>query len=201
MSLKIIKAGTFILTVCLILTLHTTILKGSEKEKSKIAIVNMEYIFKNFYKTKINSAKFNKQAAVFKEYADQLAASQLKLEEEFRAYRDASQNIALSETERESKRLAARDKYRQLQAKQNELETYNQEKSAQLKEQYEKMRRDLLLEIRKCVAKYANDNHFEIVIDASGNTTNDIPLVLYYKPEMNISDDILKILNKGVNKK
>jgi len=200
MSLKIQNISKYILLAWLTCS-FIPIMHGADAEKSKIAVVDMEYIFKNFYKTKINSAKFNKQAAVFKEYADQLATSQLKLEDEFRAYRDASQNIALSETERESKRLAARDKYRQLQAKQSELESYNQEKSTQLKEQYEKMRKDLLIEIRKSVAKYATDNNFSIVLDASGNTTNDIPLVLYYKPGMNISDSILEILNEGVNKK
>jgi len=189
----------FILISCLLPSLLASVVAG-EKGKGEIAVVDMEQIFKNFYKTKINSAKFNKQAAVYKEYADQLAASQIKLEEEFKAYRDASQNIALSETERESKRLAARDKYRQLQAKQSELETYNQEKSSQLKEQYDKMRKELLIEIRKCVAKYAAENDFSIVIDASGKTTNDIPLVLYYKPYMNISEKILKILNKGAGK-
>ena len=189
--------GVIVILICLgVSFLTTSVIAGNGG--NKIAIVNMEDVFKNFYKTKINSARFNKQAATYKEYADQLAASQIKLEEEFRSLRDASQNIALPETERESKRLAARDKYRQLQAKQSELETYNQEKSSQLKEQYDKMRKELLTEIRKCVAKYASKNGFATVLDASGNTTNDIPMVLYYKPEMDISDQILKILNKGV---
>ena len=194
-----IKSAMSLVVIIIVLSVSfctTNLFAG--KDDNKIAIVNMEEVFKNFYKTKINSAKFNKQAATYKEYADQLAASQIKLEEEFRNLRDASQNIALPETERESKRLAARDKYRQLQAKQAELETYNQEKSAQLKEQYDKMRKELLTEIRKCVAKYANQKGFATVLDASGNTTNDIPMVLYYKPEMDISDEILKILNKGV---
>jgi Skp family chaperone for outer membrane proteins len=177
---------------------YTAYTLHADNTSQKIAIVNMENVFKNFYKTKINSAKFNKQAATYKEYADQLAASQIKFEEQFRALRDASQNIALPETERESKRLAARDKYRQLQAKQSELETYNQEKSAQLKEQYDKMRKEILTEIRKCVAKYASKNNLITVLDASGNTSNDIPMVLYYKPDMDISDEILQILNKGV---
>ena len=169
-------------------------------EDSKIAVVDMEKIFKGYYKTKINSAKFNKQAATFKEYADNLAKSQLKLEEEFRTLRDASQNIALSETDRESKRLAARDKYRQLEAKQAELQQYDREKSTQLKEQYDNMRKELLMEIRKNIAKYAKQEGYTIVLDSSGNTMNDIPLIIYYQTEMDITDIILTMINKGAEK-
>ena len=166
----------------------------------RIAVVDMEKIFKGYYKTKINSAKFKKQAATFKDYADKLADSQLKLEEEFRNLRDASQNIAFSETERESKRLAARDKYRQLQAKQAELQQYDREKSAQLKEQYDNMRKELLTEIRKSIAKFAKAEKYVLVLDASGKTMNDIPLIIYYKTGMDITDIILEKINKGAEK-
>lgn len=166
-------------------------------EEQKSAVVDMEKIFKGYYKTKINSAKFQKQAATFKDYADKLAESQLKLEEEFRSLRDASQNIAFSENERESKRLAARDKYRQLQSKQAELQQYDREKSTQLKEQYDNMRQDLLNEIRKSIAKYAKEQNYSLVLDSSGKSMNDIPLVIYYQTEMDITDIILERINKG----
>ena len=169
-------------------------------ENPKIAVVDMEKIFKGYYKTKINSAKFKKQAATYKEYADNLANSQLKLEEEFRSLRDASQNIAFSETERESKRLAARDKYRQLQAKQTAQQQYDREKSSQLKEQYDKMRKELLTEIRKNVAKYAKKEGYVMVLDASGKTMNDIPIIIYYQTNMDITDMILTRINKGAGK-
>lgn len=184
--------------------LLTVILLGtafaSFAEESKIAVVDMEKIFTDYYKTKINSAKFKKQAATYKEYADNLASSQLKLEEEFRTLRDASQNIALSDTERESKRLAARDKYRQLEAKQTELQQYDREKSTQLKEQYDNMRKELLTEIRKNIAKYAKQQGYTIVLDASGKTMNDIPLIIYYQTEMDITEIIIQKINKGAEK-
>ncbi len=172
-------------------------LAAFSQQGGKIGVVDMERLFKGYHKTAINSAKFNKQAEVFKEYADKLAASQLKLEEEFRVLRDASQNIALSEAERENKRLAARDKYRQLEAKQAELQQYDKEKSEQLKEEYEKMRKELLSDIRKSIARYAKQEGYVIVLDSSGNTVNDIPIISYYQPEMDITDQILEIINVG----
>lgn len=185
--------------VLLIIILATTCLLPISADDN-VAVIDMEKVFKGYYKTKINSAKFKKQAALFKDYADKLANSQLKLEDEFRNLRDASQNIAFSETERESKRLAARDKYRQLQAKQNELQQYDREKNTQLKEQYDTMRKELLTEIRKNIAKYAKKNNFTIVMDASGKTINEISLLIYYKTELDITDIILARINKGATK-
>jgi outer membrane protein len=194
--MKYFKSIKILLTASLLLIA----LEGFAQE-SKIAVVDMEKIFKGYYKTKINSAKFKKQAATYKAYADNLANSQLKLEEEFRALRDASQNIAFSETERESKRLAARDKYRQLQTKQTELQQYDREKSTQLKKQYDQMRKELLTEIRKNIAKYAKKQHYSIVLDASGKTMNDIPLIIYYQTKMDITEIVITRINKGARSK
>jgi Skp family chaperone for outer membrane proteins len=167
----------------------------------KIGVVDMNKLFKGYYKTKLSNAKLKKQAEVFKRYAENLAESQLKLREEFVALRDASLNVAYSETQRESKRLAAQDKYRQLKDKEAEIERYKREKRIQIRNQEVKLRKGILLEIRKAIARYAKQNGFTLVLDASGKTLNDIPSVLYYKTELDFTDEILAIINKGAEKK
>jgi outer membrane protein len=169
-------------------------------DDNKIGVVDMERLFRDYYKTKIANARLKKQAETYKEYADKLAASQLNLQEEFKELRDASQNIALSATQRESKRLAAQDKYRQLKSKEMELEQYQREKRMQLRDQETKMRKDLITEIRKAIAKYTKQHAFTIVFDSSGKTLNNIPSVIYFRTEMDITEDILGIINKGAEK-
>jgi Skp family chaperone for outer membrane proteins len=169
-------------------------------EDIKFGVVDMEQLFRDYYKTKIANGRLKKQAETYKEYSDKLASSQLQLTEEFKALRDASQNIAFTATQRESKRLAAQDKYRQLKAKEVEFEQYGREKRIQLRDQEAKMRQDILTEIRKTIAKYAKANKFTIVIDSSGKTQNNISAVIYYKTEIDITDIILKIINKGAEK-
>ena len=72
----------------------------------KSAVVDMEKLFQNYYKTKIADSDLKKQAEIFKDYSDKLNDSLLKLQDEFKELRDAAQNIALSEAERENKRIA-----------------------------------------------------------------------------------------------
>ena len=102
----------------------------------KIAVVDMEVIFQGYYKTKLSDQRLKAQSKVFKEYAGKLNNSLLKLQEEFKKLRDASQNIALTEANRENNRLAAKDKYRQMKEKEFELREYNKEKQLQLRQKY-----------------------------------------------------------------
>ncbi|NOY74983.1 MAG: OmpH family outer membrane protein [Kiritimatiellaeota bacterium] len=169
--------------------------------ENDIGVVDMDKIFKGYYKTKLSNAKLKKQAEIFKQYAGNLAESQLKLREAFVALRDASLNVAYSETQRESKRLAAQDKYRQLKDKESEIERYKREKRIQIRNQEIKLRKKILLEIRKAIARYAKTRKFTLVLDSSGKTLNDIPSILYYKTEIDFTDEILAILNKGADKK
>ena len=96
--------------------------------QQKIGIANMDNVFNSYYKTKIENARIQKQSEVFKDYLTKLNKSRDKLYQEFVKMRDASQNIAYSDGERESSRIAAQNKYRQLQAKDIEIQQYNQEK-------------------------------------------------------------------------
>jgi Skp family chaperone for outer membrane proteins len=193
------KHGSALVTSLLALTLLASF--SASAGDFKCAVVDMERLFKEYYKTKISTAKLEKQAAMYKDYADKLAESQLKLQEEFKALRDASLNLAYSETERESKRLAAQDKYRQLKAKELELQQYNREKHDQLRKQEEKMRKDLVDEIRRAIARYAYQKGYSLVLDYSGRTLNNLPAVIYFTPDSDITDTILELINKGAKTK
>ena len=167
----------------------------------KIALVDMEKLFQNYYKTKISDADLKKQAEIFKDYSNKLNDSLLKLQDEFKEVRDASQNIALSEAERENKRISAQDKYRQLKEKENEVKQYNAEKQNQLKDKYEELRNNLLKEISETIRKYCQPQGITLVFDSSGKTLNNIPSIIYRVPELDITDVILKEINKPVEDK
>ncbi|MFA6291820.1 MAG: OmpH family outer membrane protein [Victivallales bacterium] len=167
----------------------------------KVALVDMEKLFQNYYKTKISDADLKKQAEIFKDYSNKLNDSLLKLQDEFKEVRDASQNIALSEAERENKRISAQDKYRQLKEKENEVKQYNAEKQNQLKDKYEELRNSLLKEISETIRKYCQSQGITLVLDSSGKTLNNIPSVIYRVPELDITDVILKEINKAVEDK
>lgn len=172
----------------------SALLKAADQ---KIAVIDMEKTFTEYYKTKISDANLNKQAEIFRSYADKLKKSYLKLDEEYRNLRDGSLNAALSATERESKRLSAQEKYRQLMAKKTELQQYDKEKQTHLKQEYERMRERLLGEIKKEIKRRCAIEGYSIVFDKSGKTLNNIPVVVINSAVMDITRKVLKDLNRG----
>ena len=163
----------------------------------KIGVVNMEKLFTNYYKTKLADAKIKNQTEIYRKHLASLNDSKNKLQQEFVELRDASQNIAYSDIERENKRIEAQNKYRQLQAKNAEIQQYNEQKKQQLFGEYEKIRDKLVGEIEVVVKNIAKREHFTVIYDNSGNTMNNIPVVVYYDSSIDITAKVSKELNLG----
>lgn len=163
----------------------------------KIAVVNMDNLFQEYYKTKQTDAILKQKQSIFQAWAKKLGESRLKLEKEFNVLRDAAQNIALSSIEREKKRRAAQEKYQELKKKETELEQYVKQKTRDYKNLVTKMHKKLLEEIYTEIRNYAVLKGYDFVFDKSGKTLNTIPVIIYNGQQHDISDEILRKLNRG----
>jgi len=173
---------------------------GAAAEEFKIAVIDMEKVFQEYYKTKIADATIKRQAEIYKQYSDKLNESLLKLQEEFKNLRDSAQNIALSDVERENKRLGAQDKFRQLKEKEEEFKQYGTDKQSQLREQYEEQRNVLLNEIRETIQRRCKAEGYMLVLDMSGKTLNNIPSIVYSNPTLDLTESVLKEINMAAEK-
>ena len=165
--------------------------------EQKIAVLDLDRVMQEYYKTKIVEANLKRQADIYKDYAQKLMESLSKLQTEFTALRDASQNITLTEAAQESKRLAAQDKYREIVAKERELATYNREKSAQLRDDRDRERATILNDIRKAAENHAALAGYTLVLDKSAISATGMPIVIYGSKTIEISEPVLKELNTG----
>lgn len=170
---------------------------ASAAAELKIAVVEMDMLFQEYYKTKQTDAVLRQKQGIYQAWAKKLGESRLKLEEEFKILRDAAQNIALSGSEREKKRLAAQQKYQEYKKKEAELEQYVQQKSTEYKTLVTKMHKQLLDEIYNEIKSYAVLKGYSFVLDKSGQTLNSIPAIIYSSPQFDITAEVLKILNRG----
>ncbi|MDD5728321.1 MAG: OmpH family outer membrane protein [Victivallales bacterium] len=163
----------------------------------KLALIDMDMVFHEYYKTKETDAVLRQKQGIYQAWAKKLGESKLKLEEEFKILRDASQNIAYSSAEREKKRLAAQNKYQELKKKEAELEQYVEQKSREYKELLQKMYKKILEEIYTEIKRYAVLKGYTMVMDKSGKSLNTVPVIIYNSPQLDITQDILKRLNRG----
>ncbi|MBQ9336235.1 MAG: OmpH family outer membrane protein [Lentisphaeria bacterium] len=166
----------------------------------RLAVIDMNRVFEEYSRTRINEARLKKQAEIYKEYSTKLAQELVKLKQEFVKLRDESQSMVYSAAERENRRLNAQEKYRQIDAKEKELREYNREKQIQLRDEYEKMRSSILADIAKAVEAKCLAEGYGLVLDKSGKTLNNIPFVVYSSKMLDITDPIIKTLNLGQKK-
>jgi len=188
-------------TICIMMLLSPV--KAAKKKKTfkpanlKIAVVDMDTLFQQYYKTKQSDADLKQKQGIYEAWAKKLGEERLKLEKEFKILEDASQNLAISHFERGKKRKEAKEKEKELREKETELQQYVQQKTRDYKKFVAKMHKKLLEEIYAEIRKYAVLKGYNFVFDKSGRTLNTIPVIIYSGQQHDISAEILKKLNRG----
>ena len=95
-----------------------------------------------------------------------------------------------------------------LQSKQNEgiamsrsLKEFLDRKSRQVQDEMQRQMRGILEEISKLLEEKAKAEDYDFVFDKSGNSTTQVPVLLYSKDTYDITEDLLKELNKDAPQK
>jgi len=161
----------------------------------RIAVVNMETVFRQYFKSRIAADTLRRQSEIYRAYVmteqDKLKA----LQKEIAAARDASQNLALSGADREAQKTLCADKERDYAAKRAELNRYMLERNRNLSAIEKRKRDEILKDIRDEAAKQAVAAGYSFVLDSSGLTTSGVPAVIYARPAVDLTGKILKALN------
>ena len=182
------------------LMLALTVTAGVRAAEVKIAVIDMQKAFVEYEKTKTIEIKLNQQTEVFNEYSSQLQQQYQNLRKQYEAARDDSQNIAYTGAERENKRRKAQQLYESLMLKEQEINSYKESRTTQIRDMFAKMREEVLDEIRKAVHNKAVLEGYTIVLDRSGNALDDVGFVIYYQPNLDITESIIQDLNRGYRK-
>ena len=182
------------------LMLALTVTAGMRAAEVKIAVIDMQKAFQEYEKAKTIQIKLTQQTEVFNEYSGQLQQQYQNLRKQYEAARDDSQNIAYTGAERENKRRKAQQLYESLMLKEQEINSYKESRTTQIRDMFAKMREEVLDEIRKAVHNKAVLEGYTIVLDRSGNAMDDVGFVIYYQPNLDITESIIQDLNRGYRK-
>ncbi len=162
---------------------------------TRIAVVNVESVFRNYYKSKIAEGAIKQQAEIYRTHLLKLNDQLHKLEQEFNIARDNSQNLAMTTESRQAAELLAKQKLQALQAHRVSMQTYAQDRNKKMREFELSRRREILKDITTVIAQRAKAGKYDLVIDAGGKTTSDLPATLYYAPQIDLTNEVTKQLN------
>jgi outer membrane protein len=161
----------------------------------KIAIIDMQKAFNEYYKTKDAEAILRDRMAGFQKERDEMTADGQKIADEAKKLQDAANDKTLSEAARAERKTAFDAKYQEFTAKRNQIQDFNNTRSKQFEDQSRRMRTSIVEEINKFVSDLGTKEKYNLILDKSGASMNGTSVVLFSSDIRDITDDVIKAIN------
>lgn len=168
--------------------------------QEKVAYVNMEKSFGEFYKTSNANVIFEQKKLEFDEKMSALADELEAKTRELKALEGEAKNELLSKEARDE---AMRKLKISADIFGGRREAFERERRAGVQELNRlkaETEETLVKELRSSIKKYASDNGYTLVYDISGMSMNRMPVLLVYPEQQEITDAFIKVINNGHEK-
>ena len=181
------------------ITLLALLLSAASLLAQKVAYVNMETVFNGYYKTVSENIRFEEERQNF--FTGMVLQSEFdSTRKEFLDAVNKARNDLLGEdTQREAAQKAEALRAR-LEQKQEEIARYQQQARSEISERQQKTTTRLLQELQTQLEKYAAEMGYEMVYEVSGRTLNQVPVLLVYPKDKEITEAMVKLVNVGHEK-
>jgi outer membrane protein len=179
-------------------------LGGTALAQTKIATVDLNKLFDNYYKTKLAQAAIQERAAELEKDDKSMKDALKNGEDDYKTLLEQASDQAVSPEERARRQQAAADKLKQLQSQKAALDTYERQAQTNISDQRQRMIKSSLEEIKAAVGNKAKADGYTVVLDTSTKTLNlgtgsiELPSeVVYSNGDNDLTATILAQLNAG----
>lgn len=162
----------------------------------KVAVVDMAKLFDGHYKTQQQTAKFQSDQQKAQEQFDQMTKETQGLVEQFKEADEQSKNPTATAEAKTKAQGEAQKLYEQIQAKQNERQTFAGNTRQELQQRFQTFKSLLIEEISKTATEIAKRHGATILIDKSGPSMIGVSNFIYIDPSFDITDEVAAEINK-----
>ena len=191
---------TTILTISLLAFLSVPALaqtKSSLAQTNKIGTVDLRKLFDGYWKTRQVQTVLNDRKVQLDNDDKSMRDDLKKGGDEYQKLLAQANDQALSADQRDKRKQAAADKLKQLQDSKTAIDQFERQAQITLSEQSQRLRDNILSEIKAAVTVKAKAAGYSLVIDAAAETANATTAVVYSSGENDLTDAVLKQLNAG----
>ena len=171
--------------------------KPAKGRPQRFAVVNLEKVFQEYYKSRIAEDAIKQQAEVFRNSMMRLNEELRTLKEEARTARINMDNIALSEAERAESRKNAEKKTRQVAEKEADIELYMNQRNTEMRKIVQAKREGIIADIKKEIQRQATAEGYDFVLDSSSKTLSEQPDVLLFPELDDLTSQVITELNRS----
>ena len=177
------------LRTTILTTLLLAILCVPALAQSKIASVDMEKLFKGYWKTKQAEAALNKRVTDLQKEIKDMADGLDKAQADYSRLLDQANDQALSTEERAKRKQAAADKLKDINSSRAAIDQFNRQAQTQVMDQRQRMTANLVSEIQKTVGEKAKTGGYTLVVNSA------VTEAVVYSSGDDLTDAVLKQLN------
>lgn len=168
----------------------------AQEGKLSIATVDMQELFKQYYRTNEAQKQINIERARIQKDNNERLSRIRELEEAIELLRKQLEDPALSDSKKQELYKERQSKIQDGVAFDRERREFLQRRNQALNEKLLQRMKGILEEIRKLVEEQAKVGDYDYVFDKSGLSTSQVPFLLYTKDATDITSELLKSLNK-----
>lgn len=180
--------------MALLLTLGLSISNASAE--LKVVMVDMTTLLNNYHKTKSAELEDKVNREAIRKEAAERASAMTSINEELRKLSVDFRDPQLSAEKRKSIAAEAKEKQSTLEILKNDREEYLDRSSRALNQKMVLIMDEIRAEVITAVNQYAEGADVDYVFDESGLTTTQVPFIVYVRNRVDITADVLKLLNK-----
>lgn len=167
----------------------------------KLGTVDMNRIFAEYYKTKEAETKLNEARNAAKAEFDERLET---LKKGMESINSLNAELEKPELSPEKKDQLTKDRDAKVNEARNldrEIAEFRSTRERQLQEQFVRMRKDIVEDILKTIADKVKSDGYDLVLDKSGQSIGQVPVVIFARDTYDFSNDIIATLNKNAPKK
>jgi len=153
-------------------------LSGSALAQTKIATVDLKKLFDNYYKTKLAQAAIQERATQFDQDEKGMKGDLKKSSDDYQQLLQQADDQALAAAERD-------------------MDQFDRQAQVTLGEQRQRMRENILTEIKAVVTTKAKAGGYTLVFDTAAETVNGTMTIVYTSGDNDLTDAVLSQLNAG----
>ena len=173
------------------------IASGPAMAQGKIATVDMKKIFDRYWKKKAAEDRLKDQQAGMEKEEKNMKEEFNQLKEEYNTINNSTADSNISPEERDKRKRLADDKMKKMKDLDDAFKQYDAQAKTRLVEQGQRLKSQIIDEIRSQATAKAKAQGFALVLDTAAVSGDGIPIILFSNNENDITDAVLVELNRG----
>lgn len=169
---------------------------AAQDRKLSIATVDMQDLFKQYYRTNEAQKQINVEQALIQKANNERLTRIREIDERLSTKRKQLEDPSINDSKKQSLYKEFQMEQQEGVALDRERREYVERRKQALNEKMVQRMKGILEEIRKLVEEQAKADNYDYVFDKSGLSTSQVPFLLYTKDATDITASLLKNLNK-----